>query len=233
MTIRVPVVVAAASFAAASLTARADLYQVENLTAGSAHESFNNSQGTETEDCWVANSFQVTPTGTHLTQFQFLTGSTAFTNTAMTFTLYTGTSLTNPAGLSRIVASTTNTNVTAAVNTFVTVNLATPIDLPVGQIFYAAMLIRGVTGSTFPYSSDFGSTGAPAPLGRSFFDVGPTQGGAYNLDVTTNATVLGASHPVVTFAQDPGNLALRVVATPEPGVLALLGIAGVMRRRRR
>jgi MYXO-CTERM domain-containing protein len=103
-----------------------------------------------------------------------------------------------------------------------------------GQVFYAALLMRGVLGSQFPYSSDAASTGSPAPLNRSFFDVGATQGAAYDLDVTTRATVLGGSHPVVTFAQSPGNLALRVVATPEPGVLALLGLGGiaVLRRRR-
>jgi MYXO-CTERM domain-containing protein len=214
--------------------ARADtIYQLENLAAGSAHEFFNNSQGTETEDCWVANSFTAAAGATHITQLQFLVGS-ALTNQPVTFMLYNGTSLTNPTGLSRIVASTTTTTVTSATNTFVTLNFGSPIDLPVGQVFYAAMLMPSVPGSLFPYSSDALSAGSPAPLGRSFFDVGATQGAPYNLDVTTGATVLGGNHPVVSFAQDPGNLAVRVVATPEPGVLGLggLGLLVLARRRR-
>lgn len=232
MNIRLPLVVAVAALGAVTAVRADVVYQVENLAAGSAHEIFNNSQGTETEDCWVANSFQVDPLATHLTQIQLLTGQ-AYSNTQVTVAIYTGTSLTSPAGLTRIVASTNTVSVTAAANTFATIDLGSAIDLAPGQIFYAAALIRGVAGSFFPFSSDAQVTPPVTPLGRSFFDVGPTQGGAYNLDVTTNATVLGASHPVVTFAQDPGNLGLRVVATPEPGAMALLGIAGLFRRRRR
>src|SRR5579862_3641825 len=101
----------------ASSVASADvIYQVENLAAGSSHEFFNNSAGTETEDNWVANSFQITAGGTHVTQIQFLCGSSnglanppPFSNVPITAALYTGSSLTNPdagSGLSRIVAST-------------------------------------------------------------------------------------------------------------------------------
>jgi hypothetical protein len=219
--------------------ARADIvYQNENLPPLSAHEFFNNSQGTETEDSWVANAFQVVAGGTHITSFTFLVGETSaganIPSLALTYCLYTGTSLTSPAGLSRIAGSTNSTTLTnPAVNTFVTLNLATPIDLPVGQVFYAAMLAPGTPGNIFPFSSDFGQTGGPPPLGRSFFDVGPTQGAPYNLDVTTNATVLGGSHPVVTQAQDPGNLALRVNAVPAPSSLGLLGLGGLIAARRR
>jgi hypothetical protein len=211
-------------------------YQVESLAAGSAHELFNNSQGSETEDCWVANSFTVAAGGTRLNSLTFLVGS-ALTNQTVTAAIYTGTSLTNPSGLVRIVPSTTTVSVTSATNVFQTITLATPVDLSVGQIFYAALLIRSVPGTLFPYSSDAQSPGPPTPLGRSFFDVGPTQGAAYNLDVTTNATVLGGTHPVVSVAQSPGNLALRVDASPVPEpsslMLAGLGVAFVVRRWRR
>jgi hypothetical protein len=210
-------------------------YQIDALPFPSGgHEIFNNSQGTETEDCWVANSFTVVTGGTHITALNFVIGS-ALTNRSVTATLYTGTSLTNPSGLSRIVASTTTTTVTGTGDSVYTINLASPVDLSIGDIFYAALLMPSVPGSLFPYSSDAQNASSPTPLGRSFFDVGATQGAAYNLDVTTNATVLGAEHPVVHFAQSAANLALRVTATPEPGTLTLLGLAlmGVIARRRR
>jgi hypothetical protein len=213
---------------------RADIiYQVENQIPGFVTETFNNSATNETEDCWVANSFQAAAGGTHITQLQVLVGS-AMTNQPVTAVLYTGSSLTNPAGLTRVVASTTTTTVTAALQTLVTVNFATPTDFAVGQIFYAALLIRGVPGNVFPFTSDHNAVGSPPPLGRSFFDVGPTMGAPYDLDVTVRATVLGAAHPVVSYAQGPGNAGIRVVATPEPGVLALVGIGamGLVRRRR-
>jgi hypothetical protein len=212
-------------------------YQVENLAAGSAHQIFNNSQGTETEDCWVANSFIVAAGGTRLNSITFLVGS-ALTGQSVTAAIYTGTSLTNPSGLVRIVPSTTTVSVTALTNTFQTITLATPVNLSVGQIFYAALLMPGVPGTLFPFSSDATTPGPPPPLNRSFFDVGPTQGAAYNLDMTQNATVLGGTHPVVgAGVQSPGNLALRVDASPVPEpsslMLAGLGAAFVVRRWRR
>jgi PEP-CTERM motif len=210
-------------------------YQWETLPPpAGGHEIFNNSQGTETEDCWVANAFQVIAGGTQMNSISLFLGQ-ALTNQLVTATLYTGTSLTVPSGLTRIVASTNTVSVSGAANTLTTIPLATPINLSVGQIFYAAVLIRGVPGTLFPFSSDAGETPPITPLGHSFFDVGPTQGAAYNLDVTTNATVLGGTHPVVDGAQSAGNLGLRVNAVPEPSslILAGLGVAFVARRWRR
>src|ERR1043166_6106976 len=63
-------------------------------------EIFNNSQGTETEDCWVANSFPVVTGGTRITAISFRLGA-ALTNQAATAVIYTGTSLTSPTGLVR------------------------------------------------------------------------------------------------------------------------------------
>jgi hypothetical protein len=178
-------------------------------------EIFNNSQGTETEDCWVANAFTVVSGGTHLTAINFRTGS-ALTNQSCTAVIYAGTSMTSPAGLVRIVGSTTTMSVTAAANVVQTITLTNPVDLSVGQVFYAAILLPQVPGTLFPFTSDHDYTTAansPPVLNRSFFDVGPTQGAAYNLDNTANATVLGGSHPVVSFAQDAANLVLTVTAS--------------------
>ena len=232
------ILVAVAAMLLTAQAARAQVtYQWETLPpAAGSHEIFNNSQGTETEDCWVANAFQVVAAGTRLNSISLFVGS-ALTNQSVTVTIYNGTSLTVPSGLSRIVASTNTVSVTSAAETLTNIPLASPVNLSVGQIFYAAVLIRAVPGTLFPFASDAGETPPVTPLGHSFFDVGPTQGAAYNLDVTTNATVLGGTHPVVDGAQSPGNLGLRVLATPvpEPSSLALagFGLAVVARRWRR
>jgi hypothetical protein len=80
----------------------------------------------------------------------------------------------------------------------------------VGQVYWAALLIRGVPGNQFPFSDDTDN-----PLGRSWFDVGPTQGGPFDVMDTSNARVFGATdHPVVPGnVQAAGNLILRVNAS--------------------
>jgi hypothetical protein len=84
--------------------------------------------------------------------------------------------------------------------------------------------MRGVPGNQFPFNEDLDN-----PLGRSWFDVGPTQGGSYNVNNTSNARVFGATdHPVVPGGvQSPGNLILRVNATgPTQPVAARLTDGG-------
>jgi hypothetical protein len=182
---------------------------VYKLDDGSSEENFNNSQGVETEDNWVANSFQILPGTQTLLSVSFLV-SGSFTNRPITALIYTGSSLTDPhAGSGLTLVSETDTTFSGT-NSFVTIPLAAPVTLPVGQVYWAALLMRGVTGNQFPWNEDRDS-----PLGRSFFDVGPTQGGAYNVNNTANARVLGATnHPVVPgLVQDAGNLMLRVNAT--------------------
>lgn len=229
----------ATSFARAQVTYQVDGWPPSGTTT---YEIFNNSVGTETEDCWVANSFTAQAGGNRLNSLTFALGnanpSVPTLSLTVTATLYTGSSLTTPSGLSRIVASTNTVNLTnATTGSLQTIPFAAPIDLPVGQIFYAAILIRGVNGSTFPFVGDLFTPG-PSPTNqlRSFFDVGPTQGGAYNLDNTANATRLGLNHPVLGgAAQSQENLVLRVngTAVPEPTSLALagLGLAGFTVRR--
>ena len=236
----VPTVALALLLLAAAPMARAQsTYQVDSFVTGT-FSGFNNSQGTENEDNFVANSFQVVAGGTTLVSFTFLNG-TAATNAPITLVIYTGSSLTKPqAGAGLIRISTTTTMFSSAANTFQTLSLFTPITLSVGQIFYAAILRPGVTGTMFPFGSDAGSTGNPPPLNRSFFDVGATQGAAYNLDVTSRAVVLGGTHSVVgAGVQAAGNLILRVNAIPEPGSLGLAGlglavvaVAAKIRRRK-
>ncbi len=216
-------------------------YQVDGWppSGTTQYEIFNNSAGTETEDCWVANSFQTIAGGTRINSITFALGNAQPPVTTLTLqvtvALYTGTSLTDPSGLVRIVPATNTVILTNAVTgTLQTINFATPIDLSTGQIFYAALLIRGVNGSTFPFVDDMFTPGPSPPNQlRSFFDVGPTMGGSYDLDNTANATLLGMSHPVLGGpAQSAANLVLRVNAVPEPSSLLLAGIGVVLIARR-
>jgi hypothetical protein len=197
---------------------------VYKLDDGSSEFNFNNSQGVETEDNWVANSFQIAAGTQTLLSMSFLLSGN-YTNRAITALIYTGTSLTDPhAGSGLTLVSQTDTTFSGTDGTFVTIPLAAPVTLPVGQVYWAALLMRGVPGDQFPFNEDLDN-----PLGRSWFDVGPTQGGAYNVNNTSNARVFGATdHPVVPGGvQLPGNLMLRVNATgPAAPIVARLTDGG-------
>jgi hypothetical protein len=181
----------------------------QSLDDGSGEVRFNNSESTDTEDNWVANSFQVTPGGETLTSVSFFLGEN-YSNRPVTVLIYTGSSLTNPhagSGLTRV--STTDTTVSGTAGSLVTIPLSSALTLPLGQVYWAAILMRGVPSNQFPFYDD-----TDAPKGRSWFDVGPTKGGAYNVDDTTRATVFGGTHPVVgSNVQNAGNLLLRVNST--------------------
>jgi hypothetical protein len=185
-------------------------YQLDD---GTSEERFNNSDTNETEDNWVANSFQVAAGGETIKSVTFLSGE-SYTNRPITVLIYTGTSLTDPhAGGGLVRISTTDTTFSGASGTWVTIPLGAPVTLPVGQIYWAAILLRGVPGNQFPLNEDRDN-----PLGRSWFDVGgPHEGDPYDLNNTSRATVFGGNHPVVSFAQDAGNLMLRVIAFPSSG----------------
>jgi hypothetical protein len=174
---------------------------------GTSEESFNNSAGSETEDNWVANSFQAGAAGDTITSVSFQIGQATYTNRAITVLLYTGSSLTNPhAGSGLTLISQTDTTFSGTNGNLVTIPLATPVTLPPNQVYWAALLLRGVPSNQFPFAND-----KDAPAGRSWFDVGPTQGGSYNVNNTSRATVLGGTHPVVgAGVQSAGNLILRV-----------------------
>jgi hypothetical protein len=179
---------------------------------GTFTERFNNSQGVETEDNWVANAFTVVDGGTRLLSIELPVGDT-FVNQSVSATIYQGADISDPSaggGLVRI--QTNDSTITTVLGTIVTLVFDPPVDLNVGDVFYASVLIPAVDGAHFPFYND----GAMI-LGHSFFDVGPTQGAPYDLDSTANATVNGATHPVVgAGVQAAGTTHLRVNATATP-----------------
>lgn len=193
---------------AAVLPARAShLYTLYNpqTTSQLFNTPFNNSSGNEPEDNFVANSFQVVPGGEKLTSITVLYGApfNGFPSgpglppgTQVTAAIYTGSSLTDPTaggGLQRIVASTTTVPLSAT-KTYIpsafpppynnypvyqqTIQLAQPVVLQPGQIFYAALLIRNVPASVLPFFELAPLFMNPYPPGdimdQSFFDVGPS-----------------------------------------------------------
>jgi hypothetical protein len=185
-------------------------------------ELFNNSFGPETEDNWVANSFQVVDGGTRLVSIEIINGQ-PLSNQPATVLIYSASDPMDPTSLTDILQS-TDTTLTAAAGTTLTILLDTPVDLNVDDIFYAAILLPTVPGTLFPFHLDFVFMHpelSPPFLGRSFFDVGPMidvhQGGAFDPTMLPpNPTAMGANHPVVDMAQDPGNLVLRVNAIQTP-----------------
>ncbi len=176
---------------------------------GAFTERFNDSEGVETEDNWVANAFQVVAGGTHIVSVEFPIGE-LYTNLTVDAVIYQGFDLHDPtAGGGLVRLSTTETTINSVPGDLITITLDTPVDLNVDDIFYAAILIRQVDGAHFPFFND-----GTIPLGYSFFDVGPVQGGDYDLDQTGNATVNGGFHPVVhSGVQSPGTTLIRANAT--------------------
>jgi hypothetical protein len=222
------------ALAAMASPARADFMYALQPFGVVGSNGFNNSQGTEAEDAFVANSFTVVPGGTHITAVNFLAeGGHIPANQPVKVAIYEGSSLTDPhagGGLVRVATGSTTLSASPPGGPLgYTIDLDQPVDLPVGQVFYAGLLLPNL--STFPFTIWAFST----PLGRSFFDVGPSIGSPYNLDNTANLTVLGGTHPVVgANVQSPGNLVLGAVATPEPGglIVACGWVIGLLLRRR-
>jgi hypothetical protein len=179
---------------------------------------------TETEDNWVANSYVVRSGGTHLVAISLPIGAN-FTDQPISAMIYQGYDLLDPTALGGLMLlSKTDTTITSKVGDLLTITLDTPVDLNVGNIFYAAVLLPGVTGDKFPFYNDttVGSssqsipTVGTNPFGRSFFDAGLTPGAPYDFSQgRDNITVLGGTHPVLgPGVQHAGNLALWVNATP-------------------
>jgi hypothetical protein len=252
---------AVAATLAAGLPARAShLYTLYNpKTTNQAFVTpFNNSFSNDAEDNFVANSFQAVAGGEVLTSISVTYGAPfrSFTGgpglppgTQVTAAIYTASSVTDPTaggGLQRIDSSTTTVPLSATKQYFPTafkppfsnfpvyvqtIQLAQPVTLQPGQVFYAALLIRNVPDEVFPFFQlaqlGFGPYPPDAIVGQSFFDVGPQQSAPYDLDNTQNLTVLGGNHPVVFEVNSPGTLTLNVnsVSLPEPATVTLPALA--------
>jgi hypothetical protein len=187
--------------------ARAQMvYQWDN---GTFTERFNNSETTEVEDNWVANGFTVVDGGTRLLSITLPVGD-VFVDQAVSASIYIGADISDPSGLVRI--QTNDSVINTIAGDVVTLVFDPPVDLNVGDVFYASVLLPQVDGTLFPFYNDHNLV-----LNHSFFDVGPTQGAPYDLDSTANATANGATHPVVgAGVQSTGTTILRVnaIATP-------------------
>jgi hypothetical protein len=173
----------------------------------------NNSAGTtDTEDNWVANSYTARSGATHIASISLPIADT-FTNQAISALIYSGVDYTNPqAGPGLVLLSETDTTFSSTPGTLLTVELNTPVDLNVGDIFYAAVLMPGVPPLTYPFFFD-----SSRDLGQSFYDVGLSLGAPYDINQgSANITPFGGTHPVVGAAVPAGTLALWVNATTSP-----------------
>jgi hypothetical protein len=208
----------------ASARAQSTLYQLDwgNLFNDSASD-------TDTQDNWVANSYMVNSTGTHMVSISLpIAGSyperQGFSNQAISALIYKGADLYDPtAGGGLVLLSRTDTKITSKFGDIVTLTLDNPVDLNPGDIIYVAVLIPGVPPNKYPFYIDVAGGGfnlGTNPLGQSFFDVGLTSGGPYDVNQlpanSAHVTVLGGTHPVLgPGIQPPGNLPLWVNATAQ------------------
>jgi hypothetical protein len=205
-------------------------YQLDGWTPDESGNYYCTSISSVPQDILMVNSFTVVSGAQTLTSLEFLAGfsfTSATIDQVVTAVIYTGSSLTDPqagSGLQRIVAS-THTVIVPLLSpsnfldpwepSLVTVPLASPVTLPVGQIFYAGLLFASVGEDEAPYGYDANPVGSSPPyVGQSFEGYGlPT----YNID----------DYSDLNNDYVPGNIVLRVNAVPEPGFYALVVSLGV------
>ncbi len=182
-------------------------------------ERFNNSVGSETEDCWVANSYTASAAGTHILSISLPIVEGFPDNTAISGFIYQGADTLDPtAGGGLFLLGEVDTTFSGTPG-IVTLTFNPPIDVGSGTVFYAAVLLRQVPSNKFPFDND-----SHYVRNRSYFDVGLTPSGAYDVNQlpanSANITVFGGVHPVMGGmpgdVQSAGTLALWVNATATP-----------------
>lgn len=212
------------AFAALLLTA--SLAHAQHMFQLDWGEGFNNSAtGADAEDCWVANSFPISNADrTHVVSISLPIGD-VFTDQPISGLIYQGFDLYDPtAGGGLVLKSRTDTKFSSSPGSVVTITLDTPADFSVNDIMYVAVMIPGVPGDKFPFynatgtGSGLGGLLQTKPLGRSFFDVGTSVSGPWDVNQgSSNITVLGGTHPLLgPGIQSPGNLALWAQGTAAP-----------------
>jgi hypothetical protein len=172
-------------------------------------ERFNNSASTsDTQDCWVANSYSST-NGESVLSITLPIGD-SFTNQPITALIYQGFDLMDPTAGGGLVLMAQKSTTLSGTPGIVTITFDTPVTIPATGIYYAAVLLPAVAPNKYPFYND-----ANYVRSRSFFDTGLTFGGPYDInqlpDNSANITPLGGSHPIVgPGIQSAGTLALWV-----------------------
>lgn len=155
-------------------------------------EIFNNSANTDTEDNWVANSYTILKGGEQIVGITLPIGgqtTDVFTNQPISALIYQGFDINDPtANGGLVLMQETDTTFSTTGPSVVTITLDTPVTFSVGDIMYAAVLIPAVPATIFPFNLDVGTGSGlggllqTQPLEQSFFDVGLTFGGPYNVN---------------------------------------------------
>ena len=196
-----------------------------------------NANFSTTEDNWAANSYRAIAASNVITGLRFR--STGWgSGLPVTPLLYAGNNLHDPnAGLT-LVAQGPTISLTATNWEFQNVAFSAPVEIPAGQIFYAALFIPQVPLDQYPW---FANAGSLIDAHVSWMASGGPEWGD-PLDYTNILANDWGTHgnPGVynpgDYWESP-NLAIEAVAVPEPSSLALMALSAGslawMNRRRK
>jgi hypothetical protein len=215
--------VAAAHLATVGVQA-ATSYQLDN---GSISTALNASEGTEPLDNWFGNVFTILAGGNTVTSVDFGVFTTTPNSTA-NVVLYRVTGAGgNPAlGATRLYTQAFTPLVGDNTNAFLqTINLTSPVTFNTGDQMLVAIMIRNVIANppndVYPFLLDTSGDATGTYWDRS----APN---AFNLDNLSAAARIDQALSPGGFVPGADHVIIRATAVPEPSILALLGLGGLL-----
>lgn len=216
-----------------AFSARAATYQLDNNAISTV---LNASDGTEPRDGWFGNVFTAVAGANQITAVDYgLFTNTPSSTGSVSIYLVTGAGGNPALGATRLYTQSFGALVGDGTNAFLQhINLTSPVFLSVGDKFLVSVLMRDVIAAppndVYPFLLDTSGVAAGTFWDRS-------NPNAFNLDDLSAAVPVNQPLTLGGFAPGAGHVIIRAdgTAVPEPGTLALCGVAVsalIFRRRR-